>query len=436
MVSLYTNVNTDKATQAIIKLLEKSRAESQVEERVSLANLERGLKIAMKYTVFKFNDQLYRQIKGCPMGSPLSPNFANLFMQALEDDILKSCPVPIKFYKRYVDDCFVILPRGEDNENADLVLEHFNSADPDIKFTLEREKDGKLPFLDTLVQRDENGHLKVSVYRKPTHSGRGLNFESHHSPGTKRGIISTLTTRAKRITTDPADLKKECQSLEQEFVDNGFPRNLVKGTMKKCLAKNTDEKIVGDQDRTQPYMVIPYNESYDKDLRAIARRYGVRIINSTGPKLRGQLVKNQDKIPTGEQVGVVYILDCLCGLSYIGETGRKFRIRMKEHADNFKKETPNSPFIAHCTDDRGVIHKEGHGPDLRSARILQKVASYYNRRNTEALYIQACLPTDRLINRRDEAKGLNNRFWRENNLEYYRKKVFDKPKTRKDFLEP
>ena len=43
----------------------------------------------------------------------------------------------------------------------------------DIQFTREVEENGKLPFLDCLVSRDDNS-LRTTVYRKPTHIDRLL----------------------------------------------------------------------------------------------------------------------------------------------------------------------------------------------------------------------------------------------------------------------
>ena len=191
----------------------------------------------------------------------------------------------------------MVIKAGKENCNVNAVLDHFNGADPDIKFTVEVEKDGCLAFLDTLVQRDQTGeYLKTTVYRKPTHSGRGLNYASHHHPSTMRGIISTMTTRAIRNTTEPADLKKECQILELEFTQNGYPVPLIRKVINDTK-KRTEKKVFDPEERKKPFLVLPYNKEYDKDLKDIARKHGLRIINKTSPKLRGRLVHNQDKTP-------------------------------------------------------------------------------------------------------------------------------------------
>ena len=55
-------------------------------------------------------------------------------------------PVPIKDWKRYVDDVFSIIPKG----NRVILLQYLNSIDPHIKFTIEQPNaEGGIPFLDT-----------------------------------------------------------------------------------------------------------------------------------------------------------------------------------------------------------------------------------------------------------------------------------------------
>ena len=41
-------------------------------------------------------------------------------------------------------------------------LEHLNTQQPTIRFTMETEKDNTIPFLDTLVIKDSEGHLTTS----------------------------------------------------------------------------------------------------------------------------------------------------------------------------------------------------------------------------------------------------------------------------------
>ena len=56
---------------------------------------------------------------------------------------------------------------------------HLNSIDPHIKFTIELPGIHGLPFLDTLTKPTPNS-IESTVYRKPTHPDRYLNYNSNH----------------------------------------------------------------------------------------------------------------------------------------------------------------------------------------------------------------------------------------------------------------
>ncbi len=95
---------------------------------------------------------------------------------------ITSAPVRPSVWFRYVDDTFVKIDRNA----VDDFTAHINGLDMHIKFTSEPEVGNKLAFLDTLV-----GTIKVTVYRKATHTDQYLDFNSHHP----RSIRSVLFVR-------------------------------------------------------------------------------------------------------------------------------------------------------------------------------------------------------------------------------------------------
>ena len=127
------------------------------------------------------------------MGSPVSAVVANLYMQFFEEMAISSAPIKPKLWKRYVDDVFCIIKRGGENS----LLSHLNSLRPSIKFTVEREEDGSLAFLDCNLHRADENKISVSVYRKPTHTDKYLHYESHHPMHVKRGVVKSLYDRAR-----------------------------------------------------------------------------------------------------------------------------------------------------------------------------------------------------------------------------------------------
>ena len=108
------------------------------------------------------------------MGLPLGPTFANIFMCFHESSWLADCSFDFQpiFYKRYIDDTFMLFKH---EEQAFSFLDYLNNKHHNIKFTVEHEAGEKLPFLDCSVCR-VGDQFECSVYRKPTFSGLGMSF--------------------------------------------------------------------------------------------------------------------------------------------------------------------------------------------------------------------------------------------------------------------
>ena len=149
-------------------------------------------------------------------------------------------PTRHRLWKRYVDDTFCILRKGSTKE----LLHHLNGVRPTIKFTVEQEEDGTLPFLNTLLRRRRDGSLDVSVYRKPTHTDRYLHFESHHPTQVKRGVVRCLHDRARGVISTQDNLQKEVNHIARVLKQNGYPANFIR----KCLCPTH----TGNSRRKQP----------------------------------------------------------------------------------------------------------------------------------------------------------------------------------------
>ena len=130
--ALFTSVPVDPALNIIKDLLEKDHT---LKERtvMKVSDIILLLEFCLKNTYFSFQDQFYEQVEGAAMGSPVSPIVANLYMDYLEQKALSTAPTPPRFCSRYVGDTFVI----HKEVNKQGFLQHINSVDPAIKFTVE-----------------------------------------------------------------------------------------------------------------------------------------------------------------------------------------------------------------------------------------------------------------------------------------------------------
>ena len=84
------------------------------------------------------------------MGLPLRPTMESVFLCFYEVPWLEQCPKEFKpvFCRRYVDDIFVLF---ESAENLSKFCDYFNTCHPNMSFSFEQEKNGKLSFLDIEV---------------------------------------------------------------------------------------------------------------------------------------------------------------------------------------------------------------------------------------------------------------------------------------------
>ena len=135
---------------------------------------------------------------------------------------LFSCVQKPTIHFQYVDDTFAIFKQEGDTDDFLVTL---NRLHPALKFTFEKEHDGKLPFLDILVERTEHG-CKTSIYRKPTFSGQYIRWEFFISRKRKTNLIATLVHRALMICAKNK-LKQEIDFIKKILLDNGYPEDIV-----------------------------------------------------------------------------------------------------------------------------------------------------------------------------------------------------------------
>ena len=103
-------------------------------------------------------------------------------------------------------------------------LEHLSSIDKHIQSTGEESgKDGSISFLDILILLDEEGSLKTTVYRKPTHTDLYLQWDSNHTVSSKYNVVGPLHLRAKTICSSPELLQHEEKHLKQALTRCKYP---------------------------------------------------------------------------------------------------------------------------------------------------------------------------------------------------------------------
>ena len=185
--SLFTNIPLDETIDICIDSLYKDDENTPKMPKVVFRNL---LIVATKESFFMFNNKFYKQIDGVAMGFPLGPALDNIFMCNFENIWIKDCPHSLKaaFYRWYVDDIFVLF---SSLNQAEKFKKYLSPKYPNINFSLEKENEGCLSFLDVNIFY-EKGKFVTNVYRKKTFSGVYTNFDSFIPETYKTGLIKSL----------------------------------------------------------------------------------------------------------------------------------------------------------------------------------------------------------------------------------------------------
>ena len=150
--------------------------------------------------------------------------FANIFLSFHEKYWLADCPSNFKplFYRRYVDDCFLIF-RSRDHVLP--FLSYLKSKHSNIQFTHELENNYSLPILDVNVMRS-NRSFTTSVHHKCTPTGSFTNFDSFIPMMYKKGLLFSLIPRYFNICSSYISFQSEMENFKKTFSSNGYPKAL------------------------------------------------------------------------------------------------------------------------------------------------------------------------------------------------------------------
>ena len=328
VVSLFTNVPIDETVQICLDTLYRSNLNPP---GIREGLLKKLLFKATRDVEFSFNDNMYRQIDGVAMGSPLGPVLANIFLGYYESRIPDDrWPY---MYRRFVDDTFSVV--GCRNE-AVRFMECLNSLHPALRFTMESEEDGRLPFMDVLVRREETG-FTTAVYRKPTFTGLYTRWDSYCPTSQKVAVIRSLTHRAKRICS-PIYLSNEIEKLKSIFEKNGYPTPIVERIIQQTLQVESNPSVLPEK-LEKICIRLPW-------LGAASTVLGKRICRITSEAIphckpvcvfttrRMLPTCKKDVLPADKLSNLIYLFDCVCGHSYVGKTTQRLEERVKQHVSS------------------------------------------------------------------------------------------------------
>jgi len=113
----------------------------------------------------------------------------------------------------------ILIVYNENRTNIDDLLDCFNKLASKLEFTLERETDLKITFLDITIYREPNS-LSVDIYRKPTYRDVIILDDSSHPREHKIAAIQFLYNRMITYRLPPGNMHKEYSTIQQILTSN------------------------------------------------------------------------------------------------------------------------------------------------------------------------------------------------------------------------
>ena len=229
VTSLYTNIPQEEGITIVCKTYEKFHLSKPPIPTLYLRDM---LRLILKENSFHFNGKNYLQTHGTAMGTKMAVSFANIFMAAVETEIISRSHLKPLTWKRNIDDVFSLwnMNKGEISSFIELA----NNYHPTIKFTAEIS-DTEITFLDTCVYKSERFNkesiLDVRTHFKPTETFQYTHFTSCHPPGVRKGFIKGEALRLLRTNSSKTTFDENITQFKRRLRDRGYPDNLLENIL-------------------------------------------------------------------------------------------------------------------------------------------------------------------------------------------------------------
>jgi len=274
-------------------------------------------------------------------------------------------------------------------DKIDLIFETFNDYH-DLNSLLNTRRFFKFSRLTLNNIREHN----LDWFHKNTFSGRFLSFYSSHPLCHKIGMIYGLTDRA-FLLSHPSFHQKNIEFVIELLLENGYPLNLmfekINSRLKTLIynnrnptsRNNLDKNKNSSDDINKKIIVLSYINKISESIATTIDKSkyitGYRILNNLGKFVK--VHKDTNELLTNNNV--IYKISCKdCNASYVDQTKRQLKIRIKEHKNNSKSLSSKPSVITEH------ILEYSHSFDWENIKILDIESNYYKRAVSEMLHIK------------------------------------------------
>ena len=264
------------------------------------------------------NDGFYRQVDGLAMGSPPAPQLENDWMSKFDERIKGNSTLD----SRYMDDILRDIKKNQ----MDSKLDEINNLHLSLKFTVEREKNLSISFLD-MENHQTQERLTSTWYTKPTDTDLMMNFYAMAPVRYKRSVVSGLIHRIFRSCSNWINFHEILNKGKTLLENNQYPKSfydpIISNTLTKILEKteSADARDKEKEEEEETKMIFlayrgKVSEKFESLLRKIKAPVKVVFVLK---KLKTLLPSLKPNVEKPYKSGVVYKIECpRCKACYVG----------------------------------------------------------------------------------------------------------------------
>ena len=134
------------------------------------------------------------------------------------------------FYLRYVDD---ILAAFDNQQDSLKFLDFLNKRHHNIKFTIEKQNNHFIAFLDVFISGINTQNLTLQTYHKSTYTSLLLNLKSFTSLLYKISLIKCFIDRSFKTYNNWNSFHNNIESIKSNLIKYAYPSFLIDKVIKK-----------------------------------------------------------------------------------------------------------------------------------------------------------------------------------------------------------
>ncbi|XP_065665570.1 uncharacterized protein LOC136086996 [Hydra vulgaris] len=407
VVNLYPTISLGEAMKILLDMLEHFPNLNKL-TKLSVSEITSLIDLCLYKCYFLWNEEIHELVDSGPIGFSLMVVLAEGFLHFFENKAIdvalhSNPPLKIKSFFRCEDNSHA---RFTNKDNAIRFQQILNSQHHSIKYTIELKDENK-SFLDIQITNNGRGNYDFNIDRKKAITNIQVKPNSNHDPKILEGIYKGFIHRVLSICSEKF-LNKEIDFLINVFAENGYEKKKLQDLANIVIKKrhSNNEIILSNNEATMPTVSLPWIPILSPKLRKIFRKPGYRAVFKSSANLKSLLTsRNKTKLPLNSHPGV-YLIECECEQTYIGETKMKIATRTKQHQKNVFKEKLEQSAIGH--------HKIKCSCSMKwdQVKTLKVEPKKFERKVREAIEIQfnKCGPKNEGLNL-DDGQYVKTQFW-------------------------